>query len=110
MLPIPRHHCEKRQTQANETRRDEYTVYLASSRALRPGVIVIPHLIYSLGALLCVLNVYVSVLRYPLLRCLGTPSSEIEQVPGAPLIGTVLVVVGWSNLDPARSSTQPRSS
>jgi hypothetical protein len=50
--------------------------------------------LYTLGAVLCAMNFYLSFLRAPLLIRKGVPRDEIRHVSGAPLLGTVFVLVG----------------
>lgn len=55
---------------------------------------VLLYLLYFLGAFFCVLNFHLSFLRVPLLRHKGVPDDQIQHVSGAPLLGTLFVLVG----------------
>ena len=50
--------------------------------------------LFALGSFFCGLNFYLSFLRVPLLRRRGVPLQEIQHVSGAPLLGSLFVLVG----------------
>lgn len=52
------------------------------------------YLLYPLGILVCLANFYLSFLRAPFLRAQGVPPQEIRHVSGAPLFGTLFVLMG----------------
>lgn len=52
--------------------------------------------VFALGAFFCGLNFYLSFLRVPLLRRKGVPKEQIRNVSGAPLLGSVFVLMGLS--------------
>lgn len=52
------------------------------------------YLLYFLGAFFCALNFHLSFLRVPLLRRRGVPPKDIPHVSGAPLVGSLFVLVG----------------
>ena len=54
----------------------------------------LPYPLFALGAFFCGLNFYLSFLRAPLLRRKGVPPNEIRHVSGAPMIGSLFVLVG----------------
>src|SRR5688572_28641676 len=47
---------------------------------------------FSVGALVCLTNAYLSFLRYPLFLRRGGKKEEFQWVSGIPVIGSVLVV------------------
>ena len=53
---------------------------------------IVAYVLLVLGGLLCVLNFYLSFLRYPVYRLRGR-QSEYRWASGIPLIGSALVVV-----------------
>ncbi len=55
---------------------------------------VLLYLLFFLGAFFCALNFHLSFLRVPLLRSKGVPDDQIQHVSGAPLLGTLFVLVG----------------
>lgn len=55
---------------------------------------VLLYLLFLLGAFFCGLNFHLSFLRVPLLRRKGVPLEEIQHVSGAPLVGSLFVLVG----------------
>ncbi len=50
---------------------------------------------FLVGGFLCVLNAYLSWLRYPLYRLRGGAAEEYRWVSGAPLFGSLFVLLGW---------------
>jgi hypothetical protein len=48
------------------------------------------------GGFLCVLNAYLSWLRYPLYRLRGGLPEEYRGVSGIPLLGSLLVALAWA--------------
>jgi hypothetical protein len=48
------------------------------------------------GGLICLLNLYLSALRYPMHRMLGRDRQSYRWVSGVPLIGSLAVVCGWT--------------
>jgi hypothetical protein len=61
-----------------------------------------PLILFGLGAVICLSNVYTSFLRYPLLRLMGRPAETIQFVSGIPLFGSLFVALAllalWSEL------------
>jgi hypothetical protein len=55
---------------------------------------VLLYLLFFIGAFFCGLNFHLSFLRVPLLMRRGVPLEEIPHVSGAPLIGSLFVLVG----------------
>jgi len=58
--------------------------------------------LFWLGALICVLNFYLSFLRYPIFLWRGGRKSEYKWTSGAPYIGSLFVLVGMSSLHETR--------
>jgi hypothetical protein len=52
-------------------------------------------LLFGLGAFVCLVNFYLSWLRYPLHRARGRARETYRWVSGFPLVGSLLVVVAW---------------
>lgn len=50
----------------------------------------------AIGGSLCVLNMYLSLLRYPLHRLRGGLPEDYRWVSSIPLVGSLLVVLSWS--------------
>jgi len=55
---------------------------------------VLLYLLYVLGAFFCALNFHLSFLRVPILIRRGVPPDKIPHVSGAPLVGSLFVLVG----------------
>ncbi len=53
----------------------------------------IAHVLFALGCFVSLLNLYLTVGRYPLLRLRGVPVNDIRHVSGFPLIGSLLIVL-----------------
>ena len=53
----------------------------------------IAYALFTLGCFVSLLNLYLSVGRYPLLRWRGIPADDIRHVSGFPLVGSLLVVL-----------------
>ena len=51
--------------------------------------------LFGLGALVCLVNAYLSWLRYPLHRLRGGAPGTYRWVSGFPVVGSLLVVVAW---------------
>jgi hypothetical protein len=47
------------------------------------------------GSVICLLNFYRSVLRYPIQRALGRSAESYRWASGIPVLGSVAVVVAW---------------
>jgi hypothetical protein len=56
------------------------------------------YLLYPLGVFFCLMNFYLSFLRVPLLKGKGVPPDRIRHVSGAPMLGTVFVLLGTAAL------------
>lgn len=54
--------------------------------------------LFSAGAFVCLLNFYLSFLRYPILRRKGKSEDEIGSPSGFPFIGTMLVLFSVAHL------------
>jgi len=52
-------------------------------------------LLFAAGGFVCLLNAYLSWLRYPLFRLRGGQPDDYRWVSGFPWIGSLLVVVAW---------------
>ncbi len=52
-------------------------------------------LLFSAGAIVCLVNFYLSCLRYPLHRLRGRAPDTYQWVSGFPLVGSLLVVLAW---------------
>ena len=52
---------------------------------------VISYILFGLGSFFCVLNFYLSFLRYPIYRLSGGDKKEYKWVSGAPLLGSLFV-------------------
>ncbi len=52
---------------------------------------IIAYILFSLGGFFCILNFYLSFLRYPLYRLSGGDKKEYKWVSGAPLLGSLFV-------------------
>ncbi len=51
---------------------------------------------FGLGATVCVVNFYLSWLRYPLHRVRGGDPRSYQRVSGLPLVGSLLVMGSWA--------------
>lgn len=54
---------------------------------------ILAFVLFALGGLICLLNFYLSFVRYPLHRLRGRPADTYHWVSGFPLVGTVFVAV-----------------
>jgi hypothetical protein len=54
--------------------------------------------VFGLGALICLLNFYLSFLRYPIHRMRGLPRESFRWSSGFPLIGSLFVVLSLIGL------------
>ena len=52
---------------------------------------IIAYILFGLGGFFCVLNFYLSFLRYPIHRLSGGDKKDIKWVSGAPLLGSLFV-------------------
>ena len=52
-------------------------------------------LLFGLGACVCLVNCYLSWLRYPLHRARGGSPETYRWASGVPLVGSSLVVIAW---------------
>jgi hypothetical protein len=52
---------------------------------------IISYILFGLGGFLCLLNFYLSFLRYPIHRLSGGSKQEYKWVSGAPVLGSLLV-------------------
>lgn len=48
------------------------------------------------GGCICLLNFYLSILRYPLHRARGRSQDSYRWVSGVPLLGSLALVIGWA--------------
>lgn len=48
------------------------------------------------GGTICLLNVYLSFLRYPLHRALGRKRESYRWVSGIPILGSMTLVLAWT--------------
>ena len=48
-----------------------------------------------LGGFFCALNAYLSWLRYPLHRLRGRRPEEYRHASGAPVVGSLFLLIGW---------------
>ena len=48
------------------------------------------------GSCICLVNLYLSILRYPLHRAAGRNRTSYRHVSVLPLVGSVAVVVAWT--------------
>ena len=55
---------------------------------------IIAYMLFGLGGFFCLLNFYLSFLRYPIYRLLGGTKKEYKWVSGAPLLGSLFVGIG----------------
>ena len=53
----------------------------------------IAYALFTLGCVVSLLNLYVTLIRYPLLRLRGVPVEDIGHVSGFPLIGSLLILL-----------------
>jgi hypothetical protein len=53
---------------------------------------------FGSGALLCLLNFYLSFLRHPLHRLRGLPAAAYRPVSGFPLVGSLLIALSLIGL------------
>lgn len=51
--------------------------------------------LFGVGALVCLMNCYLSCLRHPLHRIRGGAPEAYRWVSGFPLVGSLLVVTAW---------------
>ena len=51
--------------------------------------------LFGVGAFVCLMNCYLSWLRYPLHRLRGGAPETYRWVSGFPLVGSLLVVMAW---------------
>lgn len=58
--------------------------------------------LFAFGAYLCVLNFYLSFLRYPLYRRRGLPKESFKFISGIPILGSLIVflLLHYTNLPP----------
>ena len=54
--------------------------------------------LFAFGALFCVVNFYLSFLRYPILKRIGKNEEEIGSPSGFPFIGTFVVLFSIAHL------------
>ena len=57
-------------------------------------------ILFGLGGIICAMNFYLSVLRYPIFLLRGGQKSEFQWISGAPVIGSLSVAVGLVFLYP----------
>ena len=55
---------------------------------------IISYMLFGLGGFFCLLNFYLSFLRYPLYRLSGGGKQEYKWVSGAPALGSLFVSIG----------------
>jgi hypothetical protein len=55
-------------------------------------------ILFGLGALFCLINFYISFLRYPLHRLRGLSKESYHWVSGFPLVGTLCVALSLGGL------------
>jgi hypothetical protein len=53
-------------------------------------------MVFGLGAVVCLVNFYLSWLRYPLHRARGASRETYRWVSGVPLVGSALVIATWA--------------
>ena len=63
-----------------------------------PRVNILVPILFCLGGIICVMNFYLSFLRYPVFLLRGGRKSEFQWMSGAPLIGSLSVAVGLGYL------------
>ncbi len=59
---------------------------------------IIAYMLFGLGGFFCLLNFYLSFLRYPIYRLAGGDKQEYKWVSGAPALGSLFV--GFSLISP----------
>ena len=59
---------------------------------------IIAYILFGLGGFFCLLNFYLSFLRYPIYRLSGGSGKEYKWVSGAPVLGSLFV--GLSLISP----------
>jgi hypothetical protein len=52
---------------------------------------IIPYVLFCLGGFFCLLNFYLSFVRYPVYRLAGGSRQEYKWVSGAPVLGSLFV-------------------
>jgi hypothetical protein len=55
--------------------------------------VIVTWIAFALGGLLCLMNFYLTFLRYPLHRLRGFSKESYQWVSGAPVIGSLLVAL-----------------
>lgn len=55
-------------------------------------------ILFCLGGIICAMNCYLSLLRYPIFLLRGGQKSEFQWISGAPIIGSLSVAVGLAYL------------
>lgn len=58
----------------------------------------------SLGGLVCLTNFWLSFVRYPIHRARGLAREQYRFVSGVPLLGSILVALGWAGLHESAST------
>ena len=59
---------------------------------------IIAYILFGVGGFFCVLNFYLSFLRYPIYRLSGGDKKEYKWTSGAPILGSLFVGIGLLSL------------
>jgi hypothetical protein len=51
--------------------------------------------VFVLGAIVCIINFYISFLRYPIHRVLGKSKESYKHFSGIPLFGVLVLIGAW---------------
>ena len=59
---------------------------------------IIAYILFGLGGFFCLLNFYLSFLRYPIYRLLRGDKKQYKWISGAPILGSLFVGIGLLSL------------